>query len=217
MRFFVIILACFAASGALASEVSGSVRVIDGDTIDLNGVRVRLHGIDAPEQNQSCRTEQGLEWACGAWVTAQVKARFEGRQALCTQVDIDRYDRIVATCVVDGVDVGQAIVADGLAFAYRRYSLAYDLDEKAAAVSDRGLHGMRVQSPSQFRRTRAVGRIPLDRSCAIKGNISSGGTRIYHMPGQADYERTGIRENKGERWFCSEAEAQAAGWRRAKR
>ena len=52
--------------------------------------------------------------------------------------------------------------------------------------------------------------------CAIKGNISQNG-RIYHMPGQADYARTRIAESRGERWFCSEAEARAAGWRRARR
>jgi hypothetical protein len=59
--------------------------------------------------------------------------------------------------------------------------------------------------------------MPRDRSCAIKGNISGKGARIYHVPGQRDYERTGIREEKGERWFCSEAEARAAGWRPARR
>lgn len=53
--------------------------------------------------------------------------------------------------------------------------------------------------------------------CVIKGNRSGSGNRIYHMPGQADYDRTVISESKGERWFCSETEARAAGWRRAKR
>ena len=53
-------------------------------------------------------------------------------------------------------------------------------------------------------------------SCQIKGNISAKGERIYHVPGQRSYNQTKISPAKGERWFCSEAQAQAAGWRRAK-
>lgn len=199
-----------------SADVTGEVRVIDADTVDVGAVRVRLHAIDAPEQDQSCLTEHGVPFACGAWVTAQVEATFGGVQAVCTQVDTDKYGRVVAKCRAGGVDMGQEIVARGWAFAYRRYGMDYNLDEKSAYVADRGLHGFRVQSPAQFRKTRAKGRIPLDPACAIKGNISKNG-RIFHVPGQAYYEPTGINEARGERWFCSSAEAVAAGWRAAKR
>ncbi|MFC6759221.1 hypothetical protein ACFQFQ_06480 [Sulfitobacter porphyrae] len=56
-----------------------------------------------------------------------------------------------------------------------------------------------------------------DPDCRIKGNINAAGDRIYHMPGQAFYDRTGIRPEQGERWFCSEAQARASGWRPARR
>ena len=198
------------------ADVMGRVRVIDGDTFDVAGVRVRLHGIDAPEGKQTCETEQGKSWACGAWVTSQVTDLYEGKRARCSEVDIDRYGRVVARCEVDGRDVGQQLVSDGLAFAYRKYSMRYDLDEKGAAISDRGLHASRVQNPAQYRATRAKGRIPVDKSCPIKGNITKRG-HIYHMIGQRDYERTGINVAKGERWFCSEQDARASGWRKARR
>ncbi len=198
------------------ADVSGVVRVIDADTIDVGGTRVRLHAIDAPEQDQACLTEQGLPFACGIWASAQVDAAFGGRIATCARVDTDKYGRMVARCHVAGLDIGQEAVAQGWAFAYRRYGMDYDLEEKAAYVADRGLHGFRVQSPAQFRVTRARGRIPPDPACRIKGNISKNG-QIYHLPGQAFYERTGINEARGERWFCAEAEARAAGWRRARR
>ncbi|MFK7744580.1 MAG: thermonuclease family protein [Roseobacter sp.] len=200
-----------------ASNITGTVIVVDGDTIDVNETRVRLFGIDAPENDQTCTTEQGADWSCGAWVTEAVIARFDGQPTTCTVLDTDRYSRAVARCWVNGQDIAQSLVQDGLAFAYRRYSMDYDLDEKRAAVGDVGLHASRVQTPAQFRQTRAKGRIPPDRACRIKGNISSAGARIYHIPGQRDYERTGIRENRGERWFCSAQEAEAAGWRAARR
>lgn len=202
---------------ATASEITGSAVVIDGDTLQVGDTRVRLFGIDAPEADQTCRTEQGAVWACGAWVSAQTRALVQYRDVTCLRVDTDRYGRVVARCYLGDVDLAERLVSEGLAFAYRRYSMAYDLTEKRAAIQDRGLHAMRIQSPAQFRQNRAAGRIPQDRTCAIKGNISSKGVRIYHMPGQRDYERTGIREARGERWFCSEAQAQAAGWRRARR
>jgi len=211
---FLILLICYAPIAS--ADVSGTVRVIDGDTFDVGGVRVRLHGLDAPEQAQECETDQGTSFACGAWVTTTVAGLYDGRQAFCAQVDRDRYGRVVGRCQIGGEDVGARIVGDGLAFAYRKYSLVYDLDEKSAAVNDRGLHAYRVQSPAQFRATRTKGRLPPDGACRIKGDISQSG-RIFHVPGQADYTRTGINLAKGERWFCSEAEARAAGWRKARR
>ncbi|KNG92538.1 thermonuclease family protein [Pseudaestuariivita atlantica] len=203
-------------AGAASAEFAGKVRVIDGDTFDVGGTRVRLHGIDAPEQDQTCDAK-GNRFACGVWVTAQVNAMYGGRVARCEPVDRDRYGRVVARCRVAGRDVGEEIVAAGLARAYRRYSMAYDLTEKQAEVADRGLWSFNMTQPSWHRQTRAVGRLPVRAECRIKGNVSSKGSRIYHVPGQVDYERTGIREERGERWFCTEAEARASGWRRAKR
>ena len=199
------------------AEVSGRINVIDGDTFDVGTTRVRVFGVDAPETDQLCVTEQGVRWTCGNWVTQQAKGLYQGRAAVCESIDLDRYGRVVARCSVDGVDVGQQLVSDGLAFAYRKYSMDYDLDEKTAAVNDRGLHASHVQSPAQFRAARGKGRIAPDPACDIKGNISSKGEQIYHAPGQADYERTGINLAKGERWFCSDNAANQAGWRPAKR
>ena len=94
----------------------------------------------------------------------------------------------------------------------------YDLSEKTAQVLGLGLWAGSMQEPSAYR---ADQRAPLpdieapDASCIIKGNISGSG-RIYHMPYNRDYANTRINEASGERWFCSEAEARAAGWRAAR-
>lgn len=215
LRFCLAVAVTFCAQVA-AADVVGIVRVIDGDTFDVSGTRVRLFGIDAPEQAQKCQTKQGADWACGAWVTSEASVLFNGKRAICAERDIDRYGRVVATCTIGGRDAGRLLVDLGLAEAYRKYSMMYDLAEKQAVVANRGLHAYMMQSPSQFRKTSVKGRIPPNRSCAIKGNISASG-RIYHVQGQVDYQRTRINERKGERWFCNERDARASGWRKARR
>lgn len=206
---------CVLASQAIG-EVKGRFEVVDGDTFRVGRETVRLFGLDAPESDQTCQTEQRVDWACGAWVTEQVQARYDGQWAVCAPLGSDRYDRVIARCEVRGQDVGEVLVSEGLAFAYRRYSMIYDVTEKQAAVNDRGLHGSRVQNPAAFRTARVRGRVPPDPNCKIKGNISASGF-IFHVPGQRDYERTGINPNRGERWFCSEQDARDAGWRKALR
>ncbi|WP_394356667.1 thermonuclease family protein [Sedimentitalea todarodis] len=201
----------------VGADPNGRIRVIDGDTWDVGGDRVRLFGIDAPEADQTCKRPNGDAWPCGQWVSQQIAARFAGKVARCTAMDTDRYGRIVARCHVGSRDAGRMMVSEGLAFAYRKYSMDYDLDEKAAAVNGRGLHANQVQRPAQFRAAKRSVAQPSRQDCPIKGNISSKGTRIYHMPGQEHYDKTRINTAKGERWFCAEAEAKQAGWRRARR
>lgn len=213
LRALLLIFALLSAPAFAAPN--GTVRVIDADTIDVGGTRVRLFGIDAPEMGQPCRAD-GREWDCGAWTRDAVRNRFEGTYARCDQRDIDRYGRVVAQCSVDGQDMGQLIVYSGMAWAFRRYSETYDLDEKAAAVAGRGLWAVDIQMPSDYRAAQIADDPVPSQSCTIKGNISSGG-RIYHMPGQEHYSRTRINPTNGERWFCSRAEAEAAGWRAARR
>ena len=210
-------LVCALALPVAAQDITGTLRVVDGDTIDVGATRIRLHGIDAPERAQPCTTLAGQNWACGDWVTRQVTDLYQGTQARCQPLDKDRYGRIVARCFVAERDIGREMVAQGLAYAYRKYSNDYDLEEKAAFVADRGIHGFTLQSPARYRLTRIKGRDAPDAGCVIKGNISAKGARIYHMPGQKFYDRTGIRPEQGERWFCSEAQARASGWRAAKR
>lgn len=206
------------AAPALA-DVRGVARVIDGDTLEVAGTTVRLFGIDAPEAGQSCEGD-GRAWPCGDWAGSELRRLIGGHRVLCEQVDTDRYGRMVARCSVSGRDLGAALVESGAAFAYRRYSMAYVGQERAAQAARRGLWehgGAGTSEPALWRGAiRQVAEQPALGDCAIKGNISANG-RIYHLPGQRDYDRTRINTNEGERWFCSESDAQAAGWRRARR
>lgn len=216
MRWFLIPALAFALAGpTFASGPEGPVRVIDADTFDVGGARVRLHGIDAPERDQTC--SRGTEiWACGRWAMLEAERRVAGRRATCDAVDRDGHGRIVAICRVNGRDVAEAFVRDGLALAAPRYSRAYLDEERAARRTGAGIAGWEMVRPGDWRAARAPSGPEVSDACAIKGNISSSG-RIYHLPGQAHYAKTRISPAKGERMFCTEAEARAVGWRRARR
>lgn len=134
-----------------ADRLEGVGRVVDGDTLDVGGVRVRLHGIDAFERSQMCDGPRG-PWACGAAASRALKDQAEGRRLVCTVVDTDRYGRKVSRCERDGLDVAQALVADGLALAYRRYSRDYVDEELAAEARGAGAWNGSFDRPEQWRR-----------------------------------------------------------------
>ncbi|KAA9009929.1 thermonuclease family protein [Histidinibacterium aquaticum] len=216
MKSLAFCLALVLASGSATAQIAGPARVVDGDTLEVGGTTVRLHGIDAPEIDQTCGSASGADWACGRWVASRLGERIGDGAVSCRQLDTDRYGRAVARCATGERDLGAWLVGNGLAFAYRRYSMDYDLAEKRAAVAALGLWGYEVTSPAAFRRAgESEGPAPAG-DCRIKGNVSNNG-RIYHMPQDTYYAETRIDPARGERWFCSEAEARAAGWRRARR
>ena len=200
-----------------AAQLTGRARVIDGDTIALGVVKVRLHGVDAPEMAQSCR-RAGESWACGRAARKTLEQLAGGARVRCTPVDVDRYGRIVAQCAAGGIDdLGAALVARGMAFAYRRYSRDYVDEEQAARAARRGVWAGEARRPEAFRRAGddpapIPASAPAGGKCRIKGNITARG-RIFHRPGDASYARTRIDRSAGERWFCSVAAARDAGWR----
>ena len=214
-------LALVASVAAPASAQSGQTRVIDGDTIDVGKTRVRLYGIDAPESGQSC-IAGGVRWACGHRATRALAGRLRSWQVVCEERDQDRYGRIVAVCRQDGRDINAWLVAEGWALAYRRYSRAYVDEEQRAREARKGMWRGAFVAPWDWRRgkrLRGSARTtrPPAKRCNIKGNISRNGKLIYHVPGGRYYPQTRIDTSRGERWFCSEREARAAGWRRARR
>jgi len=110
-----------------------------------------LHGIDAFETGQSCRRDN-LAWACGTAATNRLRTLAQGRRAACDVRDTDRYGRQVAVCTVGDRDLGRAMVAEGLAVAYRRYSMAYVVDELSARRRRDGAWKGSFDRPEQWRR-----------------------------------------------------------------
>jgi endonuclease YncB( thermonuclease family) len=221
---FLSLVISLAAVPASAESLSGSADVIDGDTISIRGnsARIRLFGIDAPEGQQTCDDAVGKRYLCGSRA-AEALASLIGRngRVVCQEMDRDRYGRIVAVCEANGRDINGEMVRQGWALEYRQYSDGRYSDEEAEARrAKRGLMAGTFVEPWEWRRGKRLASeastgqasAEADRKCAIKGNISGSG-RIYHVPGSRHYDRTVIDEGTGERWFCSEEEAQAAGWR----
>ncbi len=130
------------------------VRVIDADTVDVDGTRFRLHGIDAPEARQTCRA-MGRTWNCGAAATEALQARAEGMS--CTGGEADRFGRTIGTCSAGGTDLNAWLVANGWALAYLQFSEDY-ADEEAQAQANRlGMHRGQFVDPWNWRRGERLG------------------------------------------------------------
>lgn len=180
-----------------AGNISGRAGGTDGDTIEIHGHQ---------------RAALALSDKIGQ------------RAISCEQRDVDRYRRIVAVCRPDNEDLNGSLVSEGWTAAYRRFSTDYVPAEKAARSAKRAIWAGASTTPEESRRGKngesatKPSKTEQPAECVIKGNISRRtGERIYHVPGGEYYDVTRIDRLKGERWFCSEAEAKAAGWRRSTR
>ena len=200
-------------SSAYGGEISGKViGIADGDTFtllttDKQQVKIRLAEIDAPESGQPYGNES----------KQALSDLIFGKDVRVVEQTTDRYGRTVGRPYVGGLDVSAEMVRMGAAWAYRDYLKDKRLLtlEGRAKTNKRGVWGLsetQNMAPWEWRRglNYAVKR---DDNCNIKGNINSKGDRIYHAPGSRLYGATKINESKGERWFCNEAKAKAAGWR----
>ena len=131
------------------AQPASVVRVIDADTVDVDGTRFRLHGIDAPETRQTCRA-MGRTWNCGEAATEALRARAEGMS--CVGGETDRYGRTIGTCSAGGVDLNAWLVANGWALAYLQFSQDYADEEAQARAARLGIHRGRFVDPWDWRR-----------------------------------------------------------------
>lgn len=229
LRFIALALIALAAPTLAAEPIIGRPSVTDGDTLVIRDIRIRLHGVDAPESAQTCEDAVGKTYRCGQRAALALAEKIGQANVACEPRDKDQYGRTVAVCRLGSEDLNAWLVAQGYAAAYRRYGTDYVPQEDMARTAKRGLWAGVFEPPSDWRRGRRragheerpekvppAPSAPVEQAaCTIKGNISRKGEKIYHLAGSRDYERTQITEASGERMFCSEEEAKAAGWRPA--
>jgi len=164
LRKVIAALVLLALTGAaLPDELTGQASVIDGDTLEIHSTRIRLWGIDAPESTQLCRGEDSLQYRCGAKAANDLAAFIARRPALCVAVSLDQYGRTVATCSVDGVDLGEWLVRSGLAFDWPQYSKRkYDAAQRDAEHAGRGMWTGSYVEPWLYRACIRQGGRPTD-------------------------------------------------------
>ena len=214
MRFVSMTLLLVLAGEAKAIEISGPAQITDGDTLAVGGQVIRLSGIDAFENGQDCSSADGKPYNCGAKAENALRGLTQDGVS-CAGNEFDDYKRLIAHCRAKGRDVGEAMVLDGHALAFRKFSEEYVAVEERSQIEGRGAWAGSFIPPWEYRAQRwtAAEQETPDANCPIKGNINRKGERIYHAPWSRSYKRTKVNTSKGERWFCDEAEAVAAGWR----
>lgn len=230
------LLLLLTATSGCASELLGVPRIVDGDTLVVAKTSIRLEEIDAPETDQVCLDSSGKRWKCGIAARNALADHIANREVTCADKGHDRYGRTLALCSVGGENLNAWIVSQGLALAYVHFSTEYVSQEAAARTQHRGMWSGAFIAPWDWRhrdkQTVVLGAlsVPLTAQaellapasseaapspdCTIKGNVNRKGERIYHMPGDKSYGSINMAKPE-KRWFCSEEEAQAAGWRKA--
>jgi endonuclease YncB( thermonuclease family) len=224
---------------AYAGQVRGVPQIVDADTIYIGQTKIRFSGIDAPETDQVCLDAAGKTWTCGIEARERLRAFSENREWSCELTGTDIYRRSLGSCTVGGENVSRWLVQNGWALAFRKYSTEYVPDEGSAREHQRGLWSGAFIAPWDWRHrsnsTQILGALsvpssaqralvsntvenpaPQTDNCLIKGNSSSTPQCIYHVPGGRFYERLSMQPSSSRRWFCTEAEAQAAGCRKSK-
>lgn len=174
------------------------VRVMDGDTFDTNqDERVRLAGAEAPEYPKGCLSNESR---------LRLEELILGQEVVLEKINTDSFGRIIAFVFSDSLFIDKALIDEGLARAasgsHPRYGVELLSAEEAAQKAERGIWSEACVNPQS--------------GCIIKGNVRTDkDTKIYHLPECFNYERIVLKEREGDCWFCSEKEAQTAGFRKS--
>jgi endonuclease YncB( thermonuclease family) len=137
---------------ALPGQLTVQASIVDGDTLEIHGTRIRLWGIDAPETTQLCRGDDSQQYRCGAKSANDLDAFIAGRPVSCDPISLDQYGRTVATCSVAGGDLGEWLVRSGLALDWPQYSKGkYAAAQRDAEHAGRGIWAGSYVEPWLYR------------------------------------------------------------------
>ncbi len=135
-----------------SSANSDQLIVTDGDTIRIGDERIRFSGIDAPEINQTC-IYQEITFYCGEFSKKLLLEKISDQKVICIKENTDQYGRTLAECFVGKESLSSYLVREGYAFAYRKYSDKFILDEEYAKIKGNGMWSMDFIFPWDFRKS----------------------------------------------------------------
>ena len=153
MKTFILIIVFLLSFTNIGNSktILGKAKIIDGDTIHIKSNKIRLHGIDAPETKQTCKIDN-QDWYCGKQSIKELKNLINNQKVECNVNDVDRYNRYVAICFVNEININQWMVKNGWAIAYRYYSKDYIVEEKYANDNKLGIWNSEFIEPYAYRR-----------------------------------------------------------------
>ena len=132
---------------------SQTIKIVDGDTIHLNGEKIRFTGIDTPELKQTCLKE-GVKNPCGLVAKQILINKIGNNEVDCISEGKDQYKRTLAECFVNNESLSSYLVRSGYAFAYRRYSKKFVADEDFARINKIGMWSMEFDYPWDYRKSK---------------------------------------------------------------
>ena len=130
---------------------SQDIKITDGDTIKINGEKIRFSGIDTPELKQTCIKDSENN-SCGLTAKQILIDKIAKNKVKCIKEGKDRYKRILAECFVNNESLSRYLVRSGYAFAYRKYSKKFIIDEDYARANKLGMWSMEFEYPWDFRK-----------------------------------------------------------------
>jgi endonuclease YncB( thermonuclease family) len=199
-------------------------QVTSGDTLRLDGRVVRLSGVEAPDRQQLCTRGTSKRWRCGEAAQSALERVVKSKTLRCVVASTDASGRSLATCTVDGRDIAADLLKDGHVFSTSGYFGSYASLESAARAAKIGLWAGEAERPADYRsRLWEAAKQTAPDGCPIKATAQSSGQsggqsgKSYVLPWASDYARTNVRATRGDRWFCSEQDAIAAGFKPSER
>jgi endonuclease YncB( thermonuclease family) len=201
--------------GSMGGDVTGRGSAVTGDVLRVGARLVRLNGIEAPEPDQMCADAGGRQWACGEAARQALGRLLRSGRVACEISDNGSLSS--GDCRIDDTDVAAELVRGGHVFAVKGLFASYGGIEAEARAARAGLWAGEPVRPSDYRAEKwEEAKRDAPDGCPIKGNVR-GGRRFYVVPWARGYATVKVSRSRGERWFCSETEAQEAGFEPAER
>jgi endonuclease YncB( thermonuclease family) len=202
-----------ASSTEASAKVAGRATPLSGQLVRIDRRVIRLEGIEAPERGQAC-IRNGRSWPCGESARTALSRLVRGKTVTCVVSARDTGTAAASgACTADGRDVADALVREGHVFSASTLFGGYASAEREARNASRGVWAGEALRPSEYRiKVWDEARKAAPEGCPIKG-IGGGSSRTYLLPWSPGYVARSVRASRGDRWFCSEQDAIAAGYR----